>query len=106
MSMDVKPHAFDPVLNPELFEGVLARRVLAFFIDFVVISVPLVLAMGLGFGNATNAVEGFGILSMASIGPVITVMISGLWSRYKASAQIHAAEESPTETVATGEGIV
>jgi hypothetical protein len=46
------------------------------------ITVPLVLAMGLGFGNATNAVEGFGILCMASIGPIITVMISGLWSQF------------------------
>jgi uncharacterized RDD family membrane protein YckC len=44
MSMDIKPHAYDPVTNPELFEGVLARRVIAFFIDFVVISVPVVLA--------------------------------------------------------------
>ncbi|PFN93340.1 hypothetical protein COJ85_26260, partial [Bacillus sp. AFS076308] len=38
------------------------------------ITVPLVLAMGLGLGNATNAVEGFGILCMASVGPVISVM--------------------------------
>jgi hypothetical protein len=52
------------------------------------ITVPLVLAMGLGFGNATGAVEGFGILSMASIGPIITVMLTGLWARYKASAQL------------------
>src|SRR6185436_11367512 len=44
------------------------------------ITVPLVLALGLGFGNATKAVEGFGILTIASVGPVITVMISGLWS--------------------------
>ena len=51
------------------------------------ITVPLVLAMGLGFGNATHAVEGFGILSMASIGPIITVMITGLWTQYKASQQ-------------------
>ena len=57
------------------------------------ITVPLVLAMGLGFGNATNAVEGFGILTMASIGPVITVMISGLWSRYRANAEIRAAAQ-------------
>ena len=27
------------------------------------VTVPLVLAMGLGFGNALNAIEGFGILS-------------------------------------------
>ncbi len=51
------------------------------------ITVPLVLAMGLGFGNATNAVEGFGILCMASIGPIITVMISGLWSQHMVRRQ-------------------
>ena len=44
MSIDIKPHAFDPSLNPELFEGVLARRVVAFVIDFLVISAPVVLA--------------------------------------------------------------
>ena len=61
MSMDIKPHAYDPVLNPELFDGVLARRVLAFFIDFIVIAIPVVLAamfifvfgiVTLGFGWA------------------------------------------------------
>ena len=26
VSIDVKPHAYDPAANPELFEGVLARR--------------------------------------------------------------------------------
>jgi hypothetical protein len=55
------------------------------------ITVPLVLALGLGFGNAVEAVEGFGILTMASVGPIITVMISGLWSRYRADAQVRAA---------------
>jgi hypothetical protein len=39
--------------------------------------------MGLGFGNATEAIEGFGILCLASVGPIITVLISGLWSSYK-----------------------
>jgi hypothetical protein len=57
------------------------------------ITVPLVLALGLGFGNATQAVEGFGILSIASVGPVITVMISGLWSRHRANAEIRAAAQ-------------
>lgn len=71
------------------------------------ITVPLVLAMGLGFGNATHAVEGFGILSMASIGPIITVMISGLWSRYKANAEIRAAAKEGSSTSAPiAEGIV
>jgi hypothetical protein len=71
------------------------------------ITVPLVLAMGLGFGNATNAVEGFGILSMASIGPIITVMISGLWSRHRATAEIRAASTgAPAITMEAAEGIV
>ena len=57
---DVKPHAYDPDRNPELFDGVPARRLVAFLIDLVVISVPLVLVamfifavgivtLGLGF---------------------------------------------------------
>jgi uncharacterized RDD family membrane protein YckC len=42
--IDVKPHAYDPEQNPELFDGVLARRVVAFIIDFVIIAVPIVFA--------------------------------------------------------------
>ena len=57
------------------------------------VTVPLVLAMGLGFGDATNAVEGFGILCMASIGPIVTVLITGLWSQHKARARV--ADEVP-----------
>lgn len=61
MSIDIKPHAYDPAANPELFEGVLARRVVAFVIDFIIIAVPVVLAamfifafgvVTLGFGWA------------------------------------------------------
>jgi uncharacterized RDD family membrane protein YckC len=40
----VKPHAYDPVLHPELFEGVLARRIVAFCIDVIIIMVPVFLA--------------------------------------------------------------
>jgi uncharacterized RDD family membrane protein YckC len=39
----VPPHAFDPDLQPELFRGVLTRRVFAFLIDLIVLSVPVVL---------------------------------------------------------------
>ena len=41
LNVDLKPHAYDPATQPELFEGVLARRVVAFLIDLVVIAVPL-----------------------------------------------------------------
>lgn len=42
------------------------------------VTVPLVLAMGLGLGNAVSAVEGFGILSLASICPIVAVLSMGL----------------------------
>ena len=38
-------HAFDPYAEPELFRGVLTRRVIAFLIDLVVLSVPVILAV-------------------------------------------------------------
>jgi uncharacterized RDD family membrane protein YckC len=71
VGFDVKPHAYDPAANPELFEGVLARRVVAFIIDIVIIAVPLVAAwmfifvfglvtFGLGWGL-------FWLLSPASV---------------------------------------
>lgn len=59
------------------------------------ITVPLVLAMGLGFGNATNAVEGFGILSMASIGPILTVLATGLFKDYRARHEALTAIDAP-----------
>jgi uncharacterized RDD family membrane protein YckC len=37
-----QPHAFDPQLQPELFRGVLTRRVFAFLIDLVVLSIPVI----------------------------------------------------------------
>jgi uncharacterized RDD family membrane protein YckC len=40
---DFQPHAFDPYLQPELFRGVLTRRVFAFLVDLIVISVPVIL---------------------------------------------------------------
>lgn len=43
------------------------------------VTVPLVLAMGLGFGNAVSAIDGFGILSMASICPIISVLAVGIF---------------------------
>ena len=43
------------------------------------VTVPLVLAMGLGLGRAVEAQEGFGILAMASVGPIITVLTVSLW---------------------------
>jgi uncharacterized RDD family membrane protein YckC len=44
VSIELKPHAYDPVVNPELFEGVLARRCMAFLIDITIISIPVLVA--------------------------------------------------------------
>jgi len=61
------------------------------------ITVPLVLALGLGFGNAMNAIEGFGILSMASICPILSVLITGIMvqkgAERRKKAKLQAAEE-------------
>lgn len=42
--MDARPDAYDPIMEPELFEGVPARRVLAFLIDITIIAIPVILA--------------------------------------------------------------
>lgn len=51
------------------------------------VTVPLVLAMGLGFGNATGVIEGFGILSMASLCPILSVLSMGLYVQMKSKSQ-------------------
>ena len=50
------------------------------------ITVPLVLAMGLGIGAKTGAIDGFGVLSLASVGPIITVLTVGLLVKKKKPA--------------------
>jgi len=44
VSIELKPHAYDPAANPELFEGVLARRCMAFVIDIIIIAIPVIFA--------------------------------------------------------------
>ncbi|MCB1746504.1 MAG: DUF1538 domain-containing protein [Gammaproteobacteria bacterium] len=42
------------------------------------ITVPLVLAMGLGIGaNVPGVEDGFGVLALASVGPILTVLVVG-----------------------------
>lgn len=52
------------------------------------VTVPLVLAMGLGLGQAVGAPEGFGILAMASAGPIVSVLAVGLWINYQAKRKL------------------
>ena len=44
VSIELKPHAYHPAANPELFEGVLARRCMAFLIDVTIIAIPVLFA--------------------------------------------------------------
>ena len=71
MSIDIKPHAYDPDSNPELFEGVLSRRVVAFAIDFFAISVAVVVAalliFGFGFGSFLILCTLYWLLPPASV---------------------------------------
>ena len=53
---DVPPHVFDPLMEPELFRGVLTRRIFAFLIDLVVLSIPVI------FGYLFIAV--FGLITL------------------------------------------
>ncbi len=71
VSFDIKPHAYDPAVSPELFHGVLARRMFAFVIDLFILTIPLVAAwvfilifgfLTLGLGWAL-----FWLLSPASV---------------------------------------
>jgi hypothetical protein len=66
------------------------------------VTVPLVLAMGLGFGNAMDAIEGFGILSMASICPILSVLATGLWIQWKVKRKHKKYDESMHQTEAEG----
>jgi uncharacterized RDD family membrane protein YckC len=77
--VDIKPHAYDPFLNPEYFEGVLARRMIAFLIDLVIIAVPIILAcififlfglvtFGLGWGLFFLVVPGSAIWALLYCG--------------------------------------
>lgn len=71
-SVEVKPHAYDPAANPELFEGVLARRLVAFLIDFVILAVPVAFVATFIFvvGIVTF---GFGFLLYALLWPGMVI---------------------------------
>jgi hypothetical protein len=47
------------------------------------ITVPLVLKMGLGLGAQLGLMDGFGLLAMGSVGPIISVLLTGLYVQYK-----------------------
>lgn len=60
------------------------------------VTVPLVLAMGLGFGNAVGALEGFGILAAASIAPICAVLALGIYVQWKTKKELAASVAEAT----------
>jgi hypothetical protein len=60
------------------------------------ITVPLVLAMGLGIGTQSGVVEGFGILAIASVCPILSVLLVGLWVTARRQAVLAEANVQAT----------
>lgn len=74
VSLELQPHAYDPRAHPELFEGVLARRVIAFLIDLVIIAIPVVLVATFMLA-ATIATLGIAGLFFALLSPLFWPLI-------------------------------
>jgi uncharacterized RDD family membrane protein YckC len=90
VSFEVKPHAYDPATQPELFEGVLARRFVAFIIDLVLITIPLLL-LGLFiflFGLVTLGIGWLLFWLMSPIAVIWALLYYGLTFGSSASATI------------------
>ncbi len=43
------------------------------------VTVPLLLALGIGLSHVVEAIDGFGILAMCSVGPIVSVLATGVW---------------------------
>ncbi len=73
---NLQPHAFDPYLEPELFRGVLTRRVVAFIIDVIVLSVPVILGVIFiaVFGLVTLGL-GWALFWLVSLASVIWALV-------------------------------
>ena len=90
LTVEVKPHAYDPATQPELFEGVLARRVMAFVIDVVIITMPLIfLAIVIFiFGLVTLGLGWFLFFLLSPIAVIWALVYYGLTFGGPASATI------------------
>lgn len=73
-SNEPRPHAYDPVTQPELFQGVFARRFAAFLIDAIIILIPLA-AIVVFMLLFTVVTLGFGAVIFGLLGP-----IAALWA--------------------------
>jgi uncharacterized RDD family membrane protein YckC len=78
VSIELKPHAYDPAANPELFEGVLARRLIAFVIDLIILSIPIVF-LAIFVVASTIATLGLAGILFALLSPLFWPLIM-IWA--------------------------
>ena len=71
-SNEPRPHAYDPVTQPELFEGVLSRRIVAFLIDAIIVLIPLAI-LSLFMLVFTVVTLGLGVVVFGLLGPVAAI---------------------------------
>ncbi len=71
-SNEPRPHAYDPASQPELFEGVLARRIFAFLFDAVIVLIPIAV-LTLFMLMFTVVTLGLGVVVFALLGPVAAI---------------------------------
>ena len=74
-STEARPHAYDPVTQPEYFDGVLSRRIVAFCVDAMMILGPVILlalfifVFGIVTGHILETSLGY------FINPLVTILI-------------------------------
>ena len=61
------------------------------------VTVPLVLAMGLGLGSQVGVIEGFGILAAASVCPILSTLVLGLLIARKRKAILDESVQAAKE---------
>lgn len=57
------------------------------------VTVPLVIAAGLGIGGSTGALSSFGVVAASSVYPIVAVLASGLWKSMQARRAFAAQAE-------------
>jgi len=63
------------------------------------VTVPFVLSTGIGFSKAVGAEEGFGMLTCASVSPIITVLIVDILRRWRMALAPRAPGSAPIVAV-------
>ncbi len=70
------------------------------------VTVPLVLAMGLSIGAELNVVDGFGILAMASVFPIITVLSYGMIMNKKQKRSLDQEDDTDKDEIDVSENLL